>query len=310
MIKINVQANGLDERFNQTVQTMLTKFVEEKEDWDEFIDTSVFAYNTSQHESTSFTPFELMFGRKAYLPVEVNVEKASPEELLVKWQQSDSAVVDTTARCQQVVEHAKRNIKKAQEKQKHYYDLKHAKPCIYDVGAKVLLKDFTRKKRKGGKLDKKWMGPFQIRKSLGKGLFMISAVNNPEVSVKRVNGSHLKPYLTPSTSFDLESSSVNDSLFYPSYQFSDTPNNSSLSSSFGVSKSSFSTSTPVKKSSMDTSTPVKKTRLSLSTRKRTLDFPDNITTPAKRPKGTPDFLSDLSPIHFSEHSTQETSSCK
>ena len=40
-----IYANGLDERFNQTIQNMLTKFVEEKETWDEYIDTCAFALN-------------------------------------------------------------------------------------------------------------------------------------------------------------------------------------------------------------------------------------------------------------------------
>jgi hypothetical protein len=32
----------------------------------------------------------------------------------------------------------------------------------FKVGAKMLMKDFTRRKRKGGKMDKKWLGPYYI----------------------------------------------------------------------------------------------------------------------------------------------------
>ena len=46
------QANVLDERFNQTLQNMLVKFVQSKKSsWSSFLDTCVFAYNTSRHES-------------------------------------------------------------------------------------------------------------------------------------------------------------------------------------------------------------------------------------------------------------------
>ena len=66
-----MQSNGLDERFNQTLQSMLVKAAKNHEHiWDEFIDESVFAYNKSCHESTHHTPFEIMFGRKALLLVE------------------------------------------------------------------------------------------------------------------------------------------------------------------------------------------------------------------------------------------------
>ena len=41
-----------------------------------------YAYNTAVHESTCFTPFELMFGRKAVLPVDIDVDERDVEDLL------------------------------------------------------------------------------------------------------------------------------------------------------------------------------------------------------------------------------------
>ena len=68
-----MQVNCLDERFNQTLQTMLTKFLQHrKETWDEFLDTCVFACNALRHELTTLTPFEFMFGRRAHLPVDMD----------------------------------------------------------------------------------------------------------------------------------------------------------------------------------------------------------------------------------------------
>jgi hypothetical protein len=46
------QANGLVERFNQTLQGMLVKFIDKKESWEHYLDTCVYAYNTSKHESS------------------------------------------------------------------------------------------------------------------------------------------------------------------------------------------------------------------------------------------------------------------
>ena len=54
---------------------MLSKAVMgHKEIWDQFIDSAVFAYNTSSHESTNYTPFEVMFGRKARIPIDADLE--------------------------------------------------------------------------------------------------------------------------------------------------------------------------------------------------------------------------------------------
>ena len=58
-----------------------------------------------------------------------------------------------------------------------------------------MKKDFRRKKRKGGKLDYKWLGPYFISHDCGKGFYRLSSVDDCEiVVVKRVNGAHLKLY--------------------------------------------------------------------------------------------------------------------
>ncbi len=58
------QANGMVERFNQTLQRSLVKVVNSNQsNWDEKLDGILFAYRTSQHQSSKFTPFELMYCR-------------------------------------------------------------------------------------------------------------------------------------------------------------------------------------------------------------------------------------------------------
>lgn len=47
-----------------------------------YLDTCTFAYNTSRQESTLYTPFEVMFGRKPVIPVELDTENSSAAELL------------------------------------------------------------------------------------------------------------------------------------------------------------------------------------------------------------------------------------
>ena len=110
---------------------------------------------------------------------------------------SPSEVQQMAAERLQRLNEAKANIKVAQQKQKELYDRKHANPKVYQVGSKVLKKDFAHKKRKGGKMDAKFVGPFIITKSLGKGLYALQLVENPDRVIDRVNGVHLKPYLTP-----------------------------------------------------------------------------------------------------------------
>src|SRR6218665_3335373 len=67
---------SLTERFNQTLVTHLMKVVnEESTDWDDHIQSIVFAYRVNRQESTKFTPFELMYGVKARLPIDLEGER-------------------------------------------------------------------------------------------------------------------------------------------------------------------------------------------------------------------------------------------
>ena len=124
------QANGLDERFNQTLQSMLVKFIDEKKDsWEEYLDTCVFAYNTARHDSTDYTPFELMFGRKPLLSSDIDVEKKSTAVLLDDYNKAtDYLIIEAREVHEKVLEAAKGNIEKAQLKQKFHYDKRHFKP--------------------------------------------------------------------------------------------------------------------------------------------------------------------------------------
>ena len=141
-----------------------------------------------------------MFGRKATLPIDIKMRKKAVDDCLKKildvGELSPSEVEQMAAERLQRLE-AKANIKIAQQKQKELYDRKHANPKVYQVGSKVLKKDFARKNRKGGKMDAKYVGPFIITKSLGKGLYALQLVKNRDHVIDRVNGVHLKPYLTP-----------------------------------------------------------------------------------------------------------------
>ena len=197
-----LQSNGLDERFNQTIQSMLVKFVNErKSNWDEHLDSCSFAYNTARHDSTKFSPFELMFGRKALLPIQLETNGDDPNKVLHEFQNApaldeNSALLEKLIEGRSaLIEEAKANIETAQEKQCEHYNQKHANPEAFLVGSKVLVKDFTRRKRQGGKMDFRWLGPYTIEKNLGKGAYLLRC--DAGESSKRVNGAHMKPYFNP-----------------------------------------------------------------------------------------------------------------
>ena len=178
------QANGLDERFNQTLVNVLSKFHQINRDrWDEKLAEVVYSYNSAYQESSKHTPFEAMFGRVARLPVDINTDKQyDPDRILQQILASDEPdEEERSAKRRKTEADVKANIEKAQQKQKEYYDRKHDASSCYSVGDEVLKRDFRRKKRRGGKLDFRWQGPFVITASLGKGLFKLKESDGEKV---------------------------------------------------------------------------------------------------------------------------------
>ena len=191
---------------------MFVKYVQNKKhDWEDYISTCVYAYNTSKHESSKFCPFTIMFGRSAVLPIDLKLSSDVATSLKTD-QNADEMIEENQIHREKMMEKVKANIVAAQARQKEQYDKKHHDPEIFAEGALVLKKDMTRKKRAGGKMDYKWIGPYRIVKSMGKGLYQIESTDQSNVKIQRVHGIHLKPY-NPSTR--TVSSSVVMSIIVP-----------------------------------------------------------------------------------------------
>lgn len=92
------------------------KFISGKKDtWDDFLDACIYAYNTSVHESTSFTPFEVMYIANDAGPFMADIVWLSEKRL------KTPAMV-------------KEHIQQAQKKQKNAHKRKHALCNSFSVG--------------------------------------------------------------------------------------------------------------------------------------------------------------------------------
>ena len=106
------------------------------------------------------------------MPVDINAEaNYDPDQKLREFANKDEPNEEPNDTKRRKMEGlVKSNIEAAQAKQKYYDEKFGASSCLH-VGSTVLKKDFTRKKRKGGKLDYRWQGPTSSLQLLEKGFF-------------------------------------------------------------------------------------------------------------------------------------------
>ena len=131
------------ERFNRTLSEALSK-LEEVYDWDKFVKSTLMAYNTSRQNSTKMTPYFLMYGRTARLPLE---EEVLSRNILL------DRVITIVHKLFIFRENAKIAIKKAQEKMRQEYPVQRS--TEFQVGDQVLYDDSSNYYTK---LKKKWIG--------------------------------------------------------------------------------------------------------------------------------------------------------
>ncbi|MCO5601042.1 hypothetical protein L7F22_055159 [Adiantum nelumboides] len=68
------QCNGLVEKTNGVLCKIITKHVRDRpQDWDKHLIAALWAYRTSFKVSTQFTPYHLVYGQEALLPIEVEL---------------------------------------------------------------------------------------------------------------------------------------------------------------------------------------------------------------------------------------------
>lgn len=110
---------------------------EDKSHWRDFVKPLVHAYNCTKHESTGFTPYELMFGRQPRLPIDL----AFNVPLNHRQQHSHSQYVKALkSHLQESYQLATKNAAKVAERNKIRYD-KNVTESVLDVGDRVLVRN-------------------------------------------------------------------------------------------------------------------------------------------------------------------------
>lgn len=147
------QTQGALERSHSTLKEYLKSFVnEDQNNWPRYVYTAILTYNTNVHCTTNYTPYELVFGHKPFIPdsiYDTRSDATYPEYLKMlchRLKLSRNIATD--------------NIQRSKERSKTYYD-NHTRSVKYNLGDLVYLKNHLRLRKA---LSPLWKGPYKIIK--------------------------------------------------------------------------------------------------------------------------------------------------
>ena len=155
------QGDGLVERFIRTLLNMLATTVKDHQgSWEDHIRAVCLAYNTSVQTTTGYSPFYLMYGRQARIPVIDIMFKSTNHEV-----QHLEYALQLRNTLQEAYDRTREHMGAKQEVQKQLYDRKvHSEP--FKVGDIVWLHSPVIKRGQSKKLHHPWTGPYTVVKRL------------------------------------------------------------------------------------------------------------------------------------------------
>ena len=154
------ETNGLVERMNGTLKSMLRKFVHDApKTWDKVLPYILFAYREVPEVSSGFSPFELIYGWPVRGPLSLVknswLDNQSDDISIVEH------VINRRTKLAESTELAQQHLLESQSKMKTWYD-QDARGQAYEEGEEVLVLLPTSSRS----LEARWQGPFKIKRKL------------------------------------------------------------------------------------------------------------------------------------------------
>lgn len=178
------QSNGIDERLNGTLVRILRNYVSYyQEDWDEKLKWAVFVYNTTVHESTGYSPYQILHG----------LDPRSPLKNSETHEDHDINEIDEIRRL--VRSQARELNVRAQEKQQDDYNSRH-KRFNLRIGDLVLVREQVAPTYLSKKFYPKWYGPCAIVSFVGdmSNPRAVTILNCNDLTRKTIAIRDVKPY--------------------------------------------------------------------------------------------------------------------
>ncbi|XP_072073832.1 uncharacterized protein [Arachis hypogaea] len=168
------QTNGLAEAANKIIlQGLKKKLDDSKGEWAELISEVLWSYNTTEQSATKETPFRLVYGSEAMIPIEVSLQNTRTTNKSDN-AQSRRAELDLIEETRDIS--ALKQIATRRAIDRKYN--KKLRQRTFSEGDLVLRKvEDIRKPQAHGKLGANWEGPFRVQKVVGKGAYKLQRLD-------------------------------------------------------------------------------------------------------------------------------------
>ena len=177
------RSDGLVERQNRTMKQLLTCYVNQRrDDWDLLLPYVVFAYNNSRHESTGYSPNELIFGQNLVSFPSQYAKRLETEKEKICYYGLVEAIQEYFTTANEIVQ---RNLIRTVAPQEKAYNT-NLKPRSYSLGQLVYRKMMPKPS-----LAKAWEGPYKITKIWNDWTYQLKHLHNGHRATVNVN--FLKP---------------------------------------------------------------------------------------------------------------------
>ena len=122
------QTNGLVERFNQTLRKALQKSIKQDKDWDLHLNKILFGYRIGMQASTQHSPFELLYGRPAVIPIQNAcrpTEHIPTEPSNYSTDEGARQLIQKVAPFNDMYDNASMHLQRAQQRQQKEFQKRH-----------------------------------------------------------------------------------------------------------------------------------------------------------------------------------------
>jgi hypothetical protein len=164
------------------------KLTARDKNWAEPLPEILWAYHTTVQTTTGETPFKMVYGSDAMIPVEINPPSWRRETLTAN--ENKEALQENLDLLEEIREKAHFREFAMKQRVSHRYNTK-VIPRNFREGDLVLKRPMG--KDKGGKLAPNWEGPFRIQEAYGNGAYRLETLQG-ETLPRTWNVMNLKFY--------------------------------------------------------------------------------------------------------------------